>query len=256
MTADFAAATNAMRLEKGAYALRLPPAWMQGRTVYGGASAAAALAAVMAAEPDLPPLRSAQAAFAGPLGEELEIRPALLRRGRSAVFMAAQVLSGGALGLAATFLFAAERDSHVDHPPEPRAQLPKRGDPIEVPKEVAFVGNFELARAVPSLGAGPAIHRWVRLRQRAGLSPLVELLLVADALPPAAMKLFKRPGPISTMTWQLNLLTPAPQTQDGWWLLSASASMAQAGFSSQEMQIWNSAGDLVATATQSIALFA
>ena len=39
--------------------------WMQGRTLYGGASALVAYTAATRAFPDLPPLRAAQVAFVG-----------------------------------------------------------------------------------------------------------------------------------------------------------------------------------------------
>lgn len=42
--------------------------WMQGRTTYGGLSAALCLAGTLSAHADLPPLRSAQVAFIGPAG--------------------------------------------------------------------------------------------------------------------------------------------------------------------------------------------
>ncbi len=50
---------------------------------------------------------------------------------------------------------------------------------------------------------------------------MVELMAVADCLPPAAMKLLGGPAPVSSMTWQLNLLADAPVTQDGWWLAAS-----------------------------------
>ena len=43
----------------------LPDTWMQGRTAYGGLTAAIALEAAMRSQADLPPLRSAQTAFVG-----------------------------------------------------------------------------------------------------------------------------------------------------------------------------------------------
>ena len=48
--------------------------WMQGRTLYGGASALIAYTAVARAFPDLPPLRGAQVAFVAPTGPEVELR--------------------------------------------------------------------------------------------------------------------------------------------------------------------------------------
>jgi hypothetical protein len=45
----------------------LPQSWTQGRTAFGGLSGALAYQAASHIEADLPPLRSAQIAFTGPL---------------------------------------------------------------------------------------------------------------------------------------------------------------------------------------------
>ena len=61
--------------------VQIPPSWHQGRTAYGGLSAALAYQAAKLAEADLPPLQSAQIAFAGPLAGEVTITASTLRRG-------------------------------------------------------------------------------------------------------------------------------------------------------------------------------
>ena len=244
-----------MEREGDVFDAALPDCWMQGRTAYGGASAALALAAAQAAFPDLPPLRSAQVAFAGPLGRALEIRPTLLRRGRSAGFVRVDVLSEGALGLSATLLFAAERPSGISHPPAPLTPVPVHGTPIVGPPDIAFVHNFDHAEAGVRTTGEARVRRWARIKDRSDLTPALELVAIADVLPPPALLLASRPGPISTMTWQLDLLAPTPATQDGWWLLSAEATSAENGFSSQAMAVWNASGQAVAAAKQSVALF-
>ena len=83
---------------------------------------------------------------------------------------------------------------------------------------------------------------------------MVALILLADALPPGVMPL-TGPAPISSMTWLINLLTPLPQTSEGWYLLQARGNYAEKGCSSQDMAIWNTAGEAVAVGMQSIAVF-
>src|SRR3546814_2043350 len=72
---------------------------------------------------------------------------------------------------------------------------------------------------------------------------MIALLAMGDALPPAAMALFTEFGPISSMNWTVNMLTGTPRTDDGWWLLSARTGYARAGFSVQDMMLWNRAGE-------------
>ncbi len=228
--------------------------WLQGRTAYGGASAAVALAAIKAAVPALPPLRSAQIAFVGPLAGEVTASPVLLRRGKNSAFIACDVTGSDGIGIRTLFLFMGSRDSAIAHLdlPAPDAGEPEDDlvDPSKLPQ--GFLANFDLSNW-GNKSAG--FVRWCRLRERDGLDPEVELIAIADALPPAAMGLAPAWGPISTTTWQLNLVTDAPATRDGWWLLSADTQHAGKGSSSQTMTIWNRDGEPVATAQQSVALF-
>jgi len=233
----------------------VPDSWLQGRTAYGGFSAALALHVAQQSD-DLPPLRSAQVAFIGPLSGEIVLRASRLRRGRNAAFVQVDIESDAGLGLRATFVFMGPIASTLEHragtPPEFPVPGPEtttyRGHPL-----VAFSQNFDMLDARER----PASEwlRWVRLAERDGLDPMVELLCVADCLPPVALKLIGAVAPVSSMTWLLNVLTPQPATNDGWWLLRATTDHAQGGSSSQQMAIWNADGTPVGEQMQSIAVF-
>lgn len=235
----------------------IPPDWMQGRTAFGGLSAALALQAALDLEPDLPPLRSAQIAFIGPLAGDVAVTATRLRRGRNAAFLQSDVISDAGLGLRATFVFMAPLASATAHDETPRASAaaPAPDAKLYTGPETFFTGNFNFHD--PKADLGPAEWlRWARLRARDGLHPMVELMTIGDALPPAAFKLAQdRPTPLSSLNWQINLVAPEPVTQDGWWLLHARADRARDGYSSQRMTIWNAAGEPVAEAMQGVAIF-
>ncbi len=235
----------------------IPTDWMQGRTSYGGLSSALALHAAQGCEPDLPPLRSAQIAFIGPLAGDVTVTATKLRRGRNAAFIQSDIMSAAGLGFRATYVFMADQPSRVDFdqrvpinraPPAPDAKLYTGPDEF-------FTGNFNFLDIKGGVGDAELL-RWARLRACDGLDPMVEVMAVADGLPPAAFKLLGGPAPISSLTWIVNLLTPTPQTTNGWWLLSARSNYARNGCSSQEMAIWNADGTLIATGMQSVAIFA
>lgn len=236
----------------------IPADWMQGRTAYGGLSAALALHAAQSSEPDLPPLRSAQISFVGPLAGGVTIRATKLRRGRTAAFIQSDVIADAGLGLRATFVFMSDQPSAVDFDQRARTE---RTPPAPDTKFWSgppgfFAQNFEFFDPKdPALGPAELL-RWGRMKAHAGLDPMVHLLAMADGLPPAAIRLFgQQIGPISSLTWIVNLLTPAPATKDGWWLLGARSAYARNGCSSQAMALWNADGDLVAEGMQSVAIF-
>jgi acyl-CoA thioesterase len=234
----------------------VPANWLQGRTAYGGFSAALALHVAKASVPDLPPLRSALVAFVGPLAGTITVSAQLLRRGRNAAFVQADVTGESGLGLRATFVFMAALASTLDHATggAPDVARPHPGDrTYRGLPEVAFSQNFELL----DREAGPAEWlRWVRLADRDGLDPEVELIALADCLPPAALKLVGGFAPISSMTWQMNLLGQVAPGADGWYLLRADTAYARAGTSSQAMAIWAGDGTPLAEQMQSVAVFA
>jgi acyl-CoA thioesterase len=237
----------------------IPDNWLQGRTAYGGLSAAVALHCTLQAQDDLPPLRSAQVSFIGPLSGPITVSVHLLRRGKNAAFVQADVASEAGLGLRCTFVFMRAIESAVDHraTETPDFACPALGDrTFNGNPNVAFSQNFEFLDQRDAAALRPAEWlRWTRLVERDGLDPMVELIAIGDCLPPAALRLLGRNVPLSSMTWMLNVLGPAPTTRDGWWLLRANADYARAGSSSQQMGIWNAEGEMVAEQMQSVALF-
>ena len=252
-------AIDALEPAEGGWRGTVPENWLQGRTAYGGFSAALALHAAQCSDVDLPPLRSAQVSFIGPLSGDIVVRATRLRRGRNAAFVQADVESTAGLGLRATFVFMRAIESRVDHQtgrcpdfPAPTADTRTfRGH-----STIAFSQNFDLLDRRDDAGGPAEWLRWVRLVDRGGLDPMVELVAIADCLPPAALKLLGGPAPLSSMTWLLNILGPRPVTRDGWWLLRAATDYTKEGSSSQQMAIWNADGTPIAEQMQSVAIFA
>ena len=257
---SFAQTLAAARAIDGGFAAAIPDSWMQGRTSYGGFSAALALTAAQQLAGDLPPLRSAQISFVGPLAGEVAVRAKFLRRGRNASWVSAEVTSDAGVGLTATFVFMGPVESstlHLHNVPAP-AELIAPDDALPLPegRGPGFGVHFDRRFAVPRTAAKlPELNWWIRLKDAGGLDPMTALLLIADALPPGVMPLMEARSPVSSMTWLINLLTPLPQTRDGWFLLRAAGNYAQQGCSSQDMAIWNAGGQAVAVGMQSIAIF-
>jgi hypothetical protein len=243
-------------------AFEVPDSWHQGRTAYGGFSSALALyVAQQVGGHGLPPLRSGQLAMMAPVAGPVVARARVERTGRNATWVSAEILGDKGLAFAASFVFmgAVESAIHINDRPVPNDLVPvEQAGVVSYSRHTpAFLANhFECRHArPPSDGKLPEMCRWVRLVDDAKLDPMVEMLLLGDALPPGVMPLMHAAIPVSTMHWQVNLLTPAPLTRGGWWLLRSVGDYAEQGCSSQRMAIWNADGAPVMAGMQSVALF-
>ena len=235
--------------------------WKQGRTTYGGLSAALCVEGALRAFPDAPPLRSAQFAFVGPAAGELSIRTKALRQGKSTLFAAVDLIGEQGVATHGTLTFGAARDSHVAHVdvPCPAVAPPDQCQPFHKNPEMApgFVRQFDFRVAGggrPGSGDPPEYLLWIRHRDPAATS-LSALVALADAPPPPAMTLFKQFGPISTMTWSLDVVALPGEDDDGWRLLRTRAETIGDGYSTQEMHLWDAHGRPLVLARQNVAVF-
>ena len=95
----------------------------------------------------------------------------------------------------------------------------------------------------------------MRLKRRDGLDPIAEIIAMCDSLPPSVMGLLDKNAMVSSMNWQLNVLTESPSTKDGWWYLDSLTHHAAHGASSQFMNVCSADGTPVMTGMQSVAIF-
>ena len=260
---DFTELMHSLQPADDGFSVTVSDDWLQGRTVYGGLAAALCLQGALASFADLPPLRSAQIAFIGPATGALQMAPRVLRQGKSTVFVGVDLTGEAGLASRATFCFGAARASAFAHnvmiAPDVPAPESCRDFFRNAPPGLSFVPHFDgrfVGGALPFSGAEhPEMTLWLRHRSTAKASPLVALLALADAPPPAASAMATAPSPISTMTWSVDLLTDRIETTDGWWLLRTCAEQIGDGYSSQAMTAWNASGTAVMVARQNIAVF-
>jgi len=258
---SFTELLDSARFDDETYRVTIPEDWMQGRTTFGGLSAALAHDAARRAMPDLPPLRSAMISFIGPAGGPVTGRTNILRQGKSVSFVETDISGEDGIATRATFAFGAERESIFDNiwTPPPSMPAPADCEPM-APKGLGpvFASHFDtkLAKgARPATGSKEHNHFfWVR-HEDARATGVTALLAVADMPPPAVMPMFPHFKRVSSMTWMVNILNDNPISRDGWWLLQSRAENASHGYSSQDMLVWNSNMELTIAGRQSVAVF-
>jgi acyl-CoA thioesterase len=235
-----------------------PEAWSQGRTLYGGMTAALCFEAAKRRSGVEAPLRSAQFTFAGPATGTLTLRAEVLRRGKTATIVAADCMGEAGSAARASFVFAADRESRIlQHAPAHPPVAPPEDCAVFIERSDGFHQNFETRLAAGSplfSGGAPDFAAWVRFRDRQEVDPVTALLALADALPPAAMAAFPEPAPISTMTWNVDIAS-VPASMDGWHLLRSESEHSLGGYSMQAMSLWDASGALIASGRQTVAIF-
>ena len=235
--------------------------WMQGRTLYGGASALVAYTMATRAFSDLPPLRAAQIGFVAPIGEEIELSATIVRQGRNVTQVRSEMLSDGKPALTAFWLFGTSRDPNAQRPANAPENWP--GAPQDAkeamkggPAPSFITNNFDI-RFGQAKGEdhGATIRRWARLTENHELDLVSQLVLMGDVMPPGAMRIMQRMGPISSINWSFNVLEPEADNSDGWFLAENASQHADAGYSSERLRMWDSQGRQMLDGLQCVAVF-
>lgn len=247
----------------------LPPDWLQGRSTFGGLTAALSIAAAQQVARIPSTFRSAQFAFTGPVSGTVELQVEVLRRGRSSAYVAVDVICDHRLSGRAMILFAEDRPSAHRHVARdmPAVPLPDECPDFFVPPSSAptFSHHFEARRALGSSlfssASEPLLQVWVRHRDTdPGPSPpMARLVALADVVPPPVLALTHEFAPVSTMTWSIDVVLPeegrASLDGRGWHLLTCRSDAVSDGYSSQEMTVWRPDGTRVLTGRQLVAAF-
>ena len=261
MTTKFSEMLMNAAFDDDVLSVSISDGWMQGRTTYGGLSAALGYETARRSFPDLPPLRTAMVTFIGPAGGAVKGEARLLREGKSVTFVEADIIADQGLATRSLFGFGANRTSNiVGNFAQPHGQPGPDGLEPYIPEGMGppFAQHFEtrLAQgARPFSGSEEFDHYiWVRHKDKAATG-IAALIALADMPPPAVLPMFSEFAPISSMSWMINVLTDNPETEDGWWLLQSRAEHASKGYTSQDMLVWNSDGELVIAGRQSVAIF-
>lgn len=260
----FAEISNTMQPHGEGYLAVIPESWRQGRTCYGGLTAGLAVAAATRRFENLPPLRSANVTFVGPVSGAPVFTPKLLRRGRNVTMIEVSAKVGEEVVGTVTCAFGAARKSElsaeITAPPAPH---PADCEPFTAPQMSRFVPGFfhrfetqliEGGRPVSGADEG-YIRAWSRHTDPDSREGTASFVTLSDVLPPAAMPMFTKMGPVSSMTFLLNILDDTPTTKDGWWQIETRQTAARGGYSTQIMRFFDNNGRLVAEGLQSVAIF-
>jgi acyl-CoA thioesterase len=253
-------------------AATIAPGWGQGRATYGGlvGGLVVARAEALCADPARR-LRSASVAFAGPVTPgPATLDGTVLRAGSSATQVAVTLVQDGEPRAALLASFGDDRRSDVAVDAAPRDARPA----LAAPEAIAPLGyvprvtpdfhahvELRFADGAPpfSTAAEPDFGGWMRFRSVPSRFGDRELVVLADAWPPAIVPVIARPVPMSSLAWTLEPVGwPEPgerDAPDAFWQYDVRTEVAGDGYAHTSARIWDRRGRLRALRRQTVAVF-
>jgi acyl-CoA thioesterase len=249
----------------------IPDNWAQGRTVYGGLTAALIYHRMQhLVAHDKPhesrPIRYFNLSFIGPLMVEqpLSIEVELIRAGRSASQLIAYVKQGDKTCVIAQACFGIDRESKINITNKIQHEMPKPKKanfipqiPKIVPRFLRHIDiNMQEGRLPFMRGKKDHLHGWMRFNKSPKHFNDAHIIALIDAWPCTILQQLKRPVPASTMNWNIEFPQIATSTQpDQWLAYQSSTAHVSEGYVYCDAHIWNEAGDLLALSRQTVGVF-
>ncbi|PCJ24749.1 MAG: hypothetical protein COA96_08750 [SAR86 cluster bacterium] len=238
--------------------------WSQGRSVFGGISAALAVTGMRKLLDSPQPLRSLMVSFIAPvLPGQVKVDAKILRQGRNVTQCSADVISDNNLCLQTMAVFGNSREAfkaptQIEVAPLSRdkgiafetyaKRLPRflqRFDGCWVGGGIPFSGNFN-----------PRLNMWVRHKSPLHGFPMEKLVTIADIPPPVILTHFKEPPvPASSLSWSLEFVVPPETITNDWFYLEFKVEAAADGYTQQSGNIYDESGRLLALTRQCMVYF-
>jgi acyl-CoA thioesterase len=253
-------------LETTPCAFSFPPDWCQGRTAFGGISAAIMLQNMKHQLADERRLLSMSINFVGPLFAEhtFTVESKILRSGKNATQMLCTIMQNSQVCLVAQACFAKERTSNVNVPVSLKHNLQPADSAQVLPYQKHVMPEFfqhvELNLQnghMPFSGStNSTLGGWMRFKEnRADSLNELHLLALADAWPPTLLQMANSPSPASSMSWYIEFVQDVNLDNDAWFGLEAQTHHAANGYGLEDAKIYAPDGRLLAISRQTVAIF-
>lgn len=247
---------------EGRWRFEMPEGWAQGRSVFGGLTAAAmaALGRRCLGKPERP-LRTTSIQLLAPVrAGPLEGEVTVLRDGRSISFVEVRLRQGDAVVAAASLVFAVPRASSVDveHPPRPEVPDPKSLPrlpyvPGVVPEFTQHADMRWAEGGMPFSGVTTAAFTGL-FQYTVRVADTEGVLALADTWPAPTLSLASKPIPASTVQWTAHLLH-VPESFEGWFTMRYETAVGAGGLHTVVGQLYDPDGQIVAWSEQLVAVF-
>ena len=238
--------------------------WSQGRSAFGGISAAFAITAMKKLVPVGTPLRSLSVSFIAPiLPGSVSVKTTIIRKGKNVTQIESSVLCNDNICLRAMAAFGNPRKTYEvksdkNFKPKPRGSGVNFEDyASKTPRFLQFFEGEWVNNVLPFAGKlSRNIEMWVR--HNIDLSQFQEekLITICDIPPPVILSHFKKPPvPSSSLTWSLDFVIPPFEILSDWFFLEFFVDAAANGYTQQSGNIYDEEGRLCALSRQCMVYF-
>jgi len=239
--------------------------WSQGRAIYGGIVGAGMVRAMAQTVSKDRTLRSLAITFAGPVEEGLiECNTRLIREGRTASFVGAEITQEGSSRASATATFGIDRPMSltVDGPPRPDAPPPE--EVVSIPYIEGLTPSFtQMLELRYTRGQYPfsgskssTLEGWFRFRYDSTPADGASIVGLVDAWPCPAITMLQSPAFASSITWNVDLWRERLDCRvDEWWYYQSTTTFAGSGYTSFDASVWAPDGGYVARSRQLVGVF-
>jgi hypothetical protein len=253
----FDEATQAIRVDESTYDVCLDAGYSIGVPLNGGYLMAVILRAAVDASPFEHPVSTTSQFLKSPVPGPAQVRIEPLKSGRTAAFARATLVQDGVPQIESLITTATLNDVEPVYAGTPPIVMPSveecTGLPAPKPENnMTLNAQMELRFDPPTIGwlsgkpsGRPESRAYFRMAEPQDPDPYV-LALAVDALPPVVFSAGARGwAPTVDLTWHLRAL-PAP----GWLTLIGGGRLISDGWFDEEVEVWDSAGRLVAQSRQ------
>ena len=256
-----------LELAKHTQPFSIDKSWGQGRSIFGGISAALILTHIESqtglGDRDL---RSVAVQFCGATTAEhpCELSFQVLSKGKSLVQVQGMLKQDGNVITLLNACFGFTRDSDLQVKAQtsvPDKQFDQYNPMPHIPGLVPdFVQHIDLryaSGALPFSGTDKTkINGWMSFKNAPSTFTDSAILALIDAWPPAVLPMLKKPAPASSVTWSVEFVMPRAQlTTDDKLYYECDVKQADLGYAHTEGQVYHPNGELLALTRQLVTIY-
>jgi len=243
--------------------------WGQGRTLFGGVSAAIALEQTRQQVDASRPLRSLAVSFCGATlaDTDFNVSTQLLSDGKSVSQINGYIVQNEKVVTQVTACYGVERKSEIDVQ-APAVEIPKLGSGQRMsyisgltPEFVQHIdyeytrGQFPFSNSKHNELAG-----WMRFNEPGTEFTEAHLVGLIDSWPPVVLQKLKKLAPAATVTWNLEIVQPISMLEtkiqaDDWLYYEAEVKQAHHGYAHTEARVYAADGILIALSRQLVTVY-